>query len=144
MFDVSLGEAAMVGLVAMLVIGPKRLPAVAKTVGLVVGRVQRFMAGIKNELQATSESSGLAELQRELHNASIMARAQVEESWRQHQADGLNAIQAEKSLENSVSAPSIQRRPTENAANLEPTSPHSLKKEVQKQQRGKKRRPERR
>ena len=104
MFDVSLGEAAMVGLVAMLVIGPKRLPAVAKTVGLVVGRVQRFMAGIKSELQATSESSGLAELQRELHNASIMARAQVEESLRQAQADALASTQDAANLEANLEA----------------------------------------
>lgn len=96
MFDVSLSELAIVSLVAILVIGPKRLPAVAKTVGLVVGRVQRFMAGIKSELQATSESSGLAELQRELHNASIMARAQVEESLRQHQPDNLTTAQTEE------------------------------------------------
>lgn len=120
MFDVSLGEAAVVGLVAMLVIGPKRLPAVAKTVGLVVGRVQRFMAGIKSELQATSESSGLAELQRELHNASIMARAQVEESLRQHQADKVTPAS-----------------PAEDAANLE-ASPDSLQQGNAKKEGGEK------
>lgn len=121
MFDVSLGEAAVVGLVAMLVIGPKRLPAVAKTVGLVVGRVQRFMAGIKSELQATSESSGLAELQRELHNASIMARAQVEESLRQHQADKVTPVS-----------------PAENAANLEATPPDHVQQGNAKKEGGEK------
>jgi hypothetical protein len=79
------------------------------------------MAGIKSELQATSESSGLAELQRELHNASIMARAQVEESLRQHQADKVTPVS-----------------PAEEAANLEATAPDHVQQGNAKKEGGEK------
>lgn len=50
MFDVGFWELSLIGIVALLVIGPERLPAVARTVGKWVGRANRFVANVKDDI----------------------------------------------------------------------------------------------
>jgi len=50
MFDVGFWELIIIGVVALLVIGPQRLPAVARTVGLWVGRGRRLLASVKADI----------------------------------------------------------------------------------------------
>lgn len=51
MFDVGFWELAVIGLVALLVIGPERLPAVARTAGLWVGRLRRVAGSFREDLE---------------------------------------------------------------------------------------------
>lgn len=51
MFDVGFQEIALIGVIALMVIGPERLPSVARSVGLWVGKVQRFVAGVKTDIR---------------------------------------------------------------------------------------------
>ncbi len=50
MFDVGFWELALIALVALVVIGPERLPGVARTVGLWVGRGRRLLSNLKTEI----------------------------------------------------------------------------------------------
>ena len=50
MFDIGFWELAMIMLVALVVIGPERLPGVAKRIGLYVGKAQRMLAAVKAEV----------------------------------------------------------------------------------------------
>ena len=50
MFDVGFSELLVIGVVALIVIGPERLPKVARTVGLLLGRVQRYVATVKSDI----------------------------------------------------------------------------------------------
>ncbi|NOT18064.1 MAG: twin-arginine translocase subunit TatB [Sulfuriferula sp.] len=50
MFDIGFSEIVLIGVVALVVIGPERLPKVARTVGLLVGRVQRYVATVKADI----------------------------------------------------------------------------------------------
>ncbi len=50
MFDIGFWELSLIGIVALLVIGPERLPAVARTVGKYVGKANRFIANIKDDI----------------------------------------------------------------------------------------------
>lgn len=52
MFDVGFSELMLIGIVALVVIGPERMPKVARTVGALLGRAQRYV----NELKADIES----------------------------------------------------------------------------------------
>lgn len=51
LFDVGFQEIVLIGVIALLVIGPERLPAVARSVGLWVGKIQRFVAGVKTDIR---------------------------------------------------------------------------------------------
>ncbi len=50
MFDIGFWELSLIGIVGLLVIGPERLPAVARTVGKWVGRANRFIANVKDDI----------------------------------------------------------------------------------------------
>lgn len=62
MFDVGFTEIVLIGIVALIVIGPERLPAVAKTVGQWIGKLQRFVKGVKTDLASELEAGDLKKL----------------------------------------------------------------------------------
>ena len=70
MFDMGLTELMLIGVVALVVIGPERLPGVARTAGKYVGRLKRFMttvkADVEQELRADELRQILSDQQREL------------------------------------------------------------------------------
>lgn len=73
MFGISFGELLLVGLVALLVLGPERLPGAARTAGLWVGRLKRSFNAIKQEVE---REIGADEIRRQLHNEHILALEQ--------------------------------------------------------------------
>ncbi len=70
MFDMGFTEMMLIGIVALIVIGPERLPGVARTAGKYFGRLKRFMTSVKadveQELHADELRKILADQQREL------------------------------------------------------------------------------
>lgn len=75
MFDVGFSEMVLIGIVALLVLGPERLPKVARAAGLWAGRARRFLSSVKADIdrelkaeelkqimQKQAESSGLHEI----------------------------------------------------------------------------------
>ena len=70
MFDISFSELTLIAVVALVVIGPERLPAVARTMGKWVGKMQRFVSTVKadidRELKENEELKQLVEEQKEL------------------------------------------------------------------------------
>lgn len=70
MFDMGFTEMMLIGIVALIVIGPERLPGVARTAGKYFGRLKRFMTSVKadveQELRADELRQILADQQREL------------------------------------------------------------------------------
>jgi sec-independent protein translocase protein TatB len=70
MFDMGFTELMLIGIVALVVIGPERLPGVARTAGKYFGRLKRFMTTIKadveQELRADELRAILADQQKEL------------------------------------------------------------------------------
>ena len=50
MFDIGFSELVVIGLVALVVIGPERLPRVARTVGHLLGRLQRYVSDVKADI----------------------------------------------------------------------------------------------
>ena len=50
MFDIGFSELVVIGVVALIVIGPERLPKVARTAGLLYGRLQRYVSTVKSDI----------------------------------------------------------------------------------------------
>lgn len=71
MFDVGFSELLLVALVALLVLGPERLPGAARTAGLWIGRLKRSFAAIKSEVE---REIGADEIRLQLHNEQILER----------------------------------------------------------------------
>src|SRR5215470_2524623 len=63
MFDFSFGELAVIGAVALVVLGPERLPKVARMVGEWAGKAQRYVAQVKADINREMELSELKKLQ---------------------------------------------------------------------------------
>ena len=72
MFDMGFTEMMLIGIVALIVIGPERLPGVARTAGKYFGRLKRFMttvkADVEQELRADELREILARQQQELNS----------------------------------------------------------------------------
>ena len=69
MFDIGFPELLLISVVALLVIGPERLPDTIRTVSLWVGRIQRSFRNLKREIET---EIGADEIRSQLHNESIM------------------------------------------------------------------------
>ena len=59
MLDMSFSEIAVIGVVALVVLGPERLPKVARTAGQLFGRVQRYVATVKARDESDEDSATL-------------------------------------------------------------------------------------
>ncbi len=79
MFDIGFYELALIGVLALLVLGPKRLPEAARTAGLWVGKLRAFISGVKQDIDREIESGELADLKR-LREELSQARTLIEES----------------------------------------------------------------
>lgn len=66
MFDISFAELMIIAIVALLVIGPEKLPTVARTMGAFAGRLQRYVAQIKEEVNREVRFEALQNLQQEI------------------------------------------------------------------------------
>lgn len=67
MFDISFTELIVVGIVALIVIGPERLPAVARTAGYFLGRARRYVEQVKRDLNEEMELDSLRKLRDSMH-----------------------------------------------------------------------------
>jgi sec-independent protein translocase protein TatB len=65
MFDVGFWELLIIGLVALLVIGPERLPGVARTTGAWLGRAKRFVTDVKSEIDEELRTEELKRILKE-------------------------------------------------------------------------------
>ena len=62
MFDIGFGELALIGLVLLLVVGPERLPKLARTAGLWIGRGRRMLSSVKAEIDREIKAQELQEI----------------------------------------------------------------------------------
>lgn len=73
MFDVGFWEITIIGIVALVIVGPERLPGLARTVGLWLGKGRRMLSDVKRdidrELKASEASSGLGSIKKDIEDA---------------------------------------------------------------------------
>ena len=79
MFDFSFGELAVIGAVALVVLGPERLPKVARTAGEWAGKAQRYVSQVKNDINREIEISELKKLQEQARDVAKSIETSVQE-----------------------------------------------------------------
>ena len=70
MFDIGFSEIVVIGVVALVVIGPERLPKTARTLGHLFGRLQRYVNDVKADINREMELEELKKLQQEVKTAA--------------------------------------------------------------------------
>jgi sec-independent protein translocase protein TatB len=78
MFDISFSELMVIGVVALVVIGPERLPKVARTMGILFGRMQRYVAQVKSDINREMELSELSKVKSEFEGAAREFQRDIE------------------------------------------------------------------
>jgi sec-independent protein translocase protein TatB len=77
MFDVGFSELIVIALVALIVIGPERLPKVARTVGHLLGRLQRYVNDVKSDINREMQLDELKKLQEQVASQARDMERQV-------------------------------------------------------------------
>lgn len=77
MFDVGFSELIMVGLVSLLVIGPERLPKVARVAGFWIGKIQQMIANVKVEISQELHAEEIRQLLKENESLHYLNDAQL-------------------------------------------------------------------
>jgi len=104
MFDIGFSEIVVIGVVALIVIGPERLPKVARTLGHMFGRLQRYVNEVKADINREMELDELRKLQSEVQSAA----RDIEQSVAQaaHDAEsGVRSVEAQLNEAASETAP---------------------------------------
>ena len=99
MFDIGFIEITIVSMVALIVVGPERLPHVARTIGHLLGRLRRYVSSVKNDIQNEIRLDELKKM-----HASIKETADSIESSVQQEIDQLKSMTETDSM---VSPPSM-------------------------------------
>lgn len=79
MFDVGFSEMMIIAIVALIVIGPERLPGVARTVGTLLGRVRRYAADVKAEVNRELQLEDVRRMQQQLAEQAKALEQKVHE-----------------------------------------------------------------
>ncbi len=80
MIDFGFDKLALIGAVALVVIGPQRLPRVARTVGHLLGKAQRYVSDVKAEVNRSIELEELAKMKRQFETAAQDVQSSVNQT----------------------------------------------------------------
>lgn len=83
MFDIGFSEVMLIGLLGLLVLGPERLPAVARQIGRYVGRARTTWNAMRTELEREIEQTGVKEIKQDISATGKELHESMQES---HQA----------------------------------------------------------
>ena len=93
MFDISFTELMVIGIIALIVIGPERLPKVARTLGHLMGRAQRYVNDVKSDIQHEIELDELRKFKDEIDHAATDVQSSIGNTENALQSD-LNAMRS--------------------------------------------------
>ena len=79
MFDVSFSELIVIAVVALIVIGPEKLPKLARTLGALTGRMQRYVAEVKEEVNREVRFQELQQLQQEIQATASQTQSNFQQ-----------------------------------------------------------------
>src|SRR4051812_27645276 len=87
MFDIGFSELVVIGLVALIVIGPERLPRVARTIGHLAGRLQRYVNDVKADINREVEMDELRKMRDSVTKSATDIQSSVEGELHKAEAD---------------------------------------------------------
>ncbi|CAH2896059.1 MAG: Twin-arginine translocation protein TatB [uncultured Paraburkholderia sp.] len=108
MLDLGLTKMALIGVVALVVLGPERLPRVARTAGALFGRAQRYINDVKAEVTREIELDELRRMKTEFETAAGNVETAVQENLRKHEAELNDAWNSGTSVSPSIAGGALE------------------------------------
>ena len=107
MLDLGLSKMALIGVVALIVIGPEKLPRVARTVGTLLGKAQRYVADVKAEVNRSMELDELRKMKDTVESAARDVESSVSSATSDFEKQWEEATSTASSSSNALSEPSF-------------------------------------
>jgi sec-independent protein translocase protein TatB len=114
MFDIGFSELLVIGLVALIVIGPERLPRVARTLGHLAGRLQRYVADVKADINREVELEELRKMRDSVQQAASGIESSVRTELGKAESE-LNAAAADAAADPAAADPAPPKLPEKTA-----------------------------
>ena len=136
MIDLGISKMALIGAVALIVIGPEKLPRVARTVGALLGKAQRYVSDVKAEVNRAMDLDELKKMKdsveeagRDVEKTIYSTKADFENDWK----DATNGLDGSGGSDDAGSTtawappPPEYRNPAKNWRLKRGTTPHWYK-----------------
>lgn len=114
MIDLGISKLAMIGAVALIVIGPEKLPRVARTVGTLIGKAQRYVSDVKAEVNRSMELDELKKIKdsvevaaKDVQQSIQTSAADFEKTWAEATAEASAAVTPDASAGDADYRPSL-------------------------------------
>lgn len=120
MFDIAFSELLLIGVVALVVIGPERLPKVARTAGHLFGRLQRYVSQVKADINREMDMSELSKVRTEFEGAAREFQRDIETGVQLAERD-IREVETEIDRQLHGGAPETAAPETAPAAAQEPS-----------------------
>jgi sec-independent protein translocase protein TatB len=104
-FDIGFSEIMVIAIVALIVIGPERLPKVARTLGHLFGRMQRYVSDVKADISREMELDELRKLQSSMEDAARSVEQSVSKE--------ISATESELQKISETATPAVAQPPAE-------------------------------
>ena len=91
MIDLGISKLALIGVVALVVIGPEKLPRVARTVGALLGKAQRYVADVKAEVNRSMELEELKKMKDSVEGAARDVESSIHSTTRDFEKEWSDA-----------------------------------------------------
>lgn len=132
MFDIGFSELIVIGIVALVVIGPERLPKVARTAGHLLGRLQRYVSDVKADINREMQLDELRKLQAEMQESARNLESSLNKEIQSVESAVEQAAQPESAAPESVpdsalSASAVASASSTDAASVSSAAPPAAK-----------------
>jgi sec-independent protein translocase protein TatB len=94
MFDIGFTELLVIGVVALIVIGPEKLPRMARTVGHLAGRLQRYVADVKADINREIELEELRKMRDSMQQAASNFESSVQSEMTKTETELNKSVEA--------------------------------------------------
>ena len=99
MIDLGVSKIALIGAIALIVIGPEKLPRLARTIGTLLGKAQRYVADVKQEVSRSMELDELKKMKdtvegaaRDVENSIQTNASDFEKSWSETTGEAVSSL----------------------------------------------------
>ena len=126
MFDIGFSELIVIAIVTLVVVGPERMPRVARTAGLLLGRVQLYVNEVKADISREIQLDELIRLQSEMQESARNFERNMNQEIRSIEANVQQSVDAVQSSLQEIAAQVEDAPPATPATGDAPAAPLAL------------------